>query len=57
MKKSLSLLLVLVMLLACLTSCGGGGKTDTDATERQLLTLKCAVIVDEKTTAEGIAAM
>ena len=39
MKKGLSLLLVLVMLLVSFTSCGGGGKTDTNKTERVLLTL------------------
>ncbi len=57
MKKVLSLLLVLVMLLLCFTSCGGNGKTNTDATERVLLTLKCAIIVDDITTADGLKAM
>lgn len=57
MKKVLSLLLVLVMLLLCFTSCGGNGKTNTNATERVLLTLKCAIIVDDITTADGLKAM
>ena len=57
MKKGLSLLLVLVMLLVSFTSCGGGGKTDTNKTERVLLTLKCAIIVDDITTVDGIKAM
>ena len=56
MKKIISLLLCLVVLTATLVSCGGGSTSKPEA-DRPNLTLRMAIVVDDKTTDEGIAAM
>ena len=55
MKKVISLLLCVVFLALSLVSCGGG--TVTTEAERPNLTLRMAIIVDDKTDDAGIAAM
>ena len=57
MKKIISLLLCLVMLALTLASCGDNAGTTTTDVDRPNLTLKIAVVVSDKTTDEGIAAM
>lgn len=59
MKKILSFLCCLVLALACLTACGNSGQTDQekDDSTRGYVTLKFAIIVDERTTPEGLANM
>ncbi len=57
MKKFLSLFLCLVMLVLALASCSSGTDDDPTKADRPNLTLKIAVVVDDNTTAEGIAAM
>lgn len=55
MKKVISLLLCVVFLTLALVSCGGG--TTNPEAERPNLTLRMAIIVDDKTTDAGVAAM
>ncbi len=57
MKKIISLLLCLVMLALTLASCGDNAGTTTTDVDRPNLTLKIAVVVSDKTTDDGIAAM
>lgn len=56
MKKLLSLLLCLAMLVCALASCSEDEAGNTEKADRPNLTLKIAVVVDDNTTAEGIAA-
>ena len=56
MKKLISMLLCLVFLTLALVSCGDTPTTKPEA-ERPNLTLRMAIVVDDKTTAEGVAAM
>ncbi len=56
MKRILSLLLCLVLLTMALASCGDDAPTTTKV-DRPNLTLRMAMVVDDKTTAEGVAAM
>lgn len=56
MKKIVSVLLCLVFLTTALVSCGGGSGAKPEA-DRPNLTLRMAIVVDDKTTEEGIAAM
>lgn len=56
MKKIVSVLLCLVFLTTALVSCGGSSGAKPEA-ERPNLTLRMAIVVDDKTTEEGIAAM
>lgn len=57
MKKIVSLLLCLVLVAMALVSCGGDAGMGPKEAERPNLTLKVGIIVDDRTTAEGIAAM
>ena len=57
MKKIVSLLLCLVMMAMSLASCSGDAGTTTGEVDRPNRTLKIAVVVSDKTTEEGIAAM
>lgn len=58
MKRIFALLLCLVLALACLTSCGNSGKTDTDdLSKRGFVTLKFAIVTDERTDKEGLQKM
>ncbi len=57
MKKILSMLLCLVLLAMTLVSCGDDGSTTKPEADRPNLTLRMAIVVDDKTTDEGIAAM
>lgn len=56
MKKLISTLLCLVFLALALVSCGGDEIVKPEA-DRPNLTLRMAIVVDDKTTAEGVAAM
>ncbi len=56
MKKLLSTLLCLLLLTLVLVSCGDNTTTKPKA-DRPNLTLRMAIVVDDKTTDEGIAAM
>ena len=56
MKKIISVLLCLVFLTTALVSCGGNSVVKPEA-DRPNLTLRMAIVVDDKTTEEGIAAM
>lgn len=57
MKRLICVVLCLLTLVVGLVSCGGSGKGDPDEVERPNLTLKMAIVVDDKTTDEGIKAM
>lgn len=57
MKKIISLLLCLIMAAMTLASCSNNADTGTTEVDRPNLTLKIAVVVSDKTTDEGIAAM
>ena len=58
MKRILSLLLCLVLALACLTSCANNTSTDEDdLSKRGYVTLKFAIVTDERTDAVGLKAM
>ncbi|MBO5755671.1 MAG: hypothetical protein J6R89_06410, partial [Clostridia bacterium] len=57
MKRLICVVLCLLMLVIGLVSCGGAGKVDPTKVDRPNLTLKMAIIVDDKTTDEGIKAM
>ena len=56
MKKVLSMLLCLMLLALALVSCGDDPGTKVQA-DRPNLTLRMAIVVDDKTTDEGVAAM
>lgn len=56
MKRILSLLLCLVLLTMALASCSDDTPPPTKV-DRPNLTLRMAMVVDDKTTAEGVAAM
>lgn len=56
MKKIISMLLCLVILTLSLASCGNDTVVMPEA-DRPNVTLRMAIIVDDKTTADGIAAM
>lgn len=56
MKKLISMLLCLVFVALALVSCGDDEIIQPEA-ERPNLTLRMAIVVDDKTTAEGVAAM
>ncbi len=58
MKKLICVVLCLLTLVVGLVSCGGdAGKADPSKVDRPNLTLKMAIIVDDKTTDAGIKAM
>lgn len=57
MKKLICVVLCLLTLVVGLVSCGGGGTGDPTEVDRPNVTLKMAIIVDDKTTDEGIKAM
>lgn len=57
MKKLVCVVLCLLTLVVGLVSCGGAGTADPSNVDRPNLTLKMAIIVDDKTTDEGIKAM
>lgn len=56
MKRILSLLLCLVLVAMALASCSDEAPTSTKV-DRPNLTLRMAIVVDDKTTDEGVAAM
>ena len=56
MKKILSMLLCLLLMALVLTSCADDPATKPKA-DRPNLTLRMAIVVDDKTTDEGVAAM
>lgn len=56
MKKISSMLLCLLLMALVLTSCGDDSAS-TPKADRPNLTLRMAIVVDDKTTDEGIAAM
>ena len=56
MKRFIALLMCLAMLVLTLASCGDETVSKPEA-ERPNLTLRMAIVVDDKTTAEGVEAM